>query len=262
MAVAAGSPAPPWIRPDWPAPPGVQALATLRHGAGVSPPPYDSFNFGLRSGDETANVLRNRGELRRLAGLPSSPHWLQQVHGIGVRRFDVPAGDTDPDAEPVADAAVSSVPGVVLAVLSADCLPLLLAARDGSEVAAAHCSWRTLAAGLVAATLAQMRTPPAQLVAWLGPAAGAQAYEVGAEVFTAFVEADPAAAAAFRPTRPGHWLLDLYALTRRRLAAAGVTEVNGGGFCTISEPERFHSYRRDGQRSGRLASLVWIAPGG
>ncbi|KFN51247.1 peptidoglycan editing factor PgeF [Arenimonas composti] len=250
----------PWLVADWPAPPGVQGLATLRHGAGVSPPPFDDFSFGLRSGDAPANVFRHRRMLAALAGLPSPPHWLQQVHGTDVVRFETAAAaDTPAEAEPVADAAVTSTPGVVLAVLSADCLPVLLAARDGSEVGAAHCSWRNLAAGMIEATLAAMRTPATELLAWLGPAAGPRAYEVGADVYAAFVEPDAGAATAFVPTRPGHWLVDLYALARRRLAAAGVPAVHGGDRCTISEPERFHSFRRDG-RSGRLASLVWIDP--
>jgi YfiH family protein len=249
-----------WITPDWPAPPRVRALVTLRHGAGVSPPPFATFNLGLRSGDAPANAVRNRALLVELAGLPAPPQWLRQVHGIGVHRLEAPA-HVDPagESEPEADAAVTSVPGAVLAVLSADCLPVLLAARDGSEVAAAHCSWRNLAAGMLEATVAAMRTSPAQLIAWLGPAAGPAAYEVGTDVYAAFVDGDAGAAAAFVPTRPGHWLVDLYALARRRLAALGIHDVSGGGLCTISAPQQFHSFRRDG-RSGRLASLVWIAP--
>jgi len=248
----------PWIAADWPAPAPVHALATLRHGAGVSPPPFATFNLGLRSGDVPANVVRNRAELVALAGLPAPPRWLRQVHGTAVVRVDAPAvADPEGRDEPEADAAVTAVPGVVLAVLSADCLPALFAARDGSEVGAAHAGWRGLAAGVLEATVAALRTPPAQLLAWLGPAAGPAAYEVGADVRAAFVDGDPGAAAAFVPTRPGHWHVDLYALARRRLAAVGVTAVHGGGLCTISDPERFHSFRRDG-RGGRLASLVWI----
>jgi YfiH family protein len=247
-----------WFAADWPAPPRVRALATLRHGAGVSPPPFATFNLGLRNGDDPANGARNRALLVELAGLPSPPHWLRQVHGTAVVRLAAPAGDQPAgELEPEANAAVTSVPGVVLAVLSADCLPVLFSARDGSEVAAAHCSWRNLAAGMIEATVAAMHTPPAQLLAWLGPAAGPQAYEVGADVYAAFVDRDPPAAAAFVPTRPGHWLVDLYALARRRLAALGVSAVYGGGLCTISDPQRFHSFRRDGS-SGRLATLVWF----
>ncbi len=249
--------APAWFDADWPAPPGVRALTTLRGGEGVSPPPFDRFNLGLRCGDAPALARRNRELLVSWLALPSPPHWLRQVHGTGVVRFGSPAKH-DGD-EPEADAAVTSEAGVVLAILSADCLPVVLAARDGGEVAAAHAGWRGLAAGMLEATVAAMRTPPARLVAWLGPAAGPQAYEIGAEVREAFVAQDAGAASAFVPTRPGHWRVDLYALARRRLAAAGVTAVHGGGLCTISDPDRFYSHRRDG-RSGRLATLAWISP--
>lgn len=252
----------PWLDADWPAPPRVRAFSTLRHGAGVSPPPFDTFNFGGHSGDAPENVRRNRALLVELAGLPAPPRWLRQVHGTGVVRFDASDG-ADPCRgaaaadEPVADAAVTATSGVVLAVLSADCLPVVFAAADGGEIAAAHCSWRNLAAGMIEATLAAMRTPPARLVVWLGPAAGPRAYEVGRDVHAAFVDADPGAAAAFAPTRPGHWHADLYALARRRLARAGVGAVHGGGACTISTPSQFHSHRRDG-RAGRLATVAWI----
>ena len=248
---------PAWFDADWPAPPGVRALTTLRSGGGVSPPPFDRFNLGLRCGDDPALAQHNRDRLAAWLALPSSPHWLRQVHGTGVLRFGAaPAPGAE---EPEADAAVTSTPGVVLAILTADCLPVVFAARDGSEVAAAHAGWRGLAAGMLEATVAAMRTPPARLLAWLGPAAGPQAYEIGAEVREAFIGRDPEAAAAFVPTRPGHWRVDLYALARRRLAAAGVAEIHGGGLCTISDPARFFSHRRDG-RSGRLATLAWISP--
>ena len=248
--------APAWMDADWPAPPGVRGLTTLRSGAGVSPPPFDRLNLGLRCGDDPANALRNRALLAQWLALPSPPHWLQQVHGTGVLRFQAPpeAGD-----EPVADAAVTSVPGVVLAILTADCLPVLLAARDGREIAAAHAGWRGLAAGTLEATVAAMQTPAADLVAWLGPAAGPAAYEIGEEVRDAFLQHDAGAAHAFVATRPGHWLVDLYALARRRLAACGVVDVHGGQRCTLSEPSAFFSHRRDG-RSGRMATLAWLSP--
>lgn len=240
----------------WDAPANVHAFTTLRHGAGSSLPPFDTFNLGnarAADGDDPATVARNRADLAARAGLPSPPCWLRQVHGTRVLRFDAPV-----DGEPEADAAVASAPGVVLAILTADCLPVVLAARDGGEVGAAHAGWRGLAAGVLEATVAAMRSGPGELVAWLGPAAGPQAYEVGAEVFEAFTARDPRAAAAFAPTRPGHWRVDLYALARQRLADAGVGRVHGGGLCTISAPRRFFSHRRDG-RSGRLATLAWIA---
>jgi polyphenol oxidase len=253
----------PWLSADWPAPPGVNAFSTLRHGAGGSAPPFDHFNLGNRSaadGDDPDQVQRNRDALAALAGLPSPPHWLRQVHGTGVLRFDAAPAGQGIAAEPTADAAVTGVPGVVLAILTADCLPVVFAAADGREVAAAHAGWRGLADGVLERTLAAMVTPPAQVVAWLGPAAGPQAYEIGADVQAAFVDHDPAAAGAFVATRPGHWRVDLYALARQRLQAAGMaaTAIHGGGLCTISDPQRFFSHRRD-RRSGRLATLAWIA---
>ncbi|MEA0736236.1 peptidoglycan editing factor PgeF [Xanthomonas campestris pv. campestris] len=255
---------------QWPAPPRIHALTTLRHGLGVSPAPFDSLNLGNRSGpqgDLPANVERNRALLTQALGLPGAPHWLRQVHGVEVVRVDAPrAADTAHAQlqeldEPVADAAVTSVPGVVLAILTADCLPVVLAAADGSEVAAAHAGWRGLADGMLERSVAAMRTPPPQLVAWLGPAAGPQAYEIGADVFEAFVTRDPQAASAFVATRPGHWRVDLYALARLRLCSAGVRAqaIHGGELCTISDPTRFFSHRRD-RRSGRMATLAWIAP--
>lgn len=247
----------PALHADWPAPRNVHAFTTLRHGAGVSRPPFDGFNLGDRCGDDPAAVAANRAESIARFGLPSAPRWLRQVHGIEVARFD----GTSPDEAPQADAAATSASGVVLAVLTADCLPVVLAAADGSEVAAAHAGWRGLAAGVLEATVAAMRTPPEALIAWLGPAAGPQAYEVGQEVFDGFVSPDNSAATAFVATRPGHWRVDLYALARSRLAACGVTRVSGGGLCTISDPERFYSHRRD-QRTGRMATLVWLEDGG
>lgn len=241
-----------WLEADWPAPPGIRAVTSLRSGEGVSAAPFDRLNLGMNCGDDPAAVLENRRRLTAWLQLPSEPRWLRQVHGVGVERLctggDAPA--------PEADAAVTAEPGVVLAILTADCLPVVFAARDGSELGAAHAGWRGLAAGVVEATVAAMRTPPGRLVAWLGPAAGPLNYEIGEEVRAAFVGPDPGAAQAFTATRPGHWRVDLYALARRRLAAVGLSDVHGGGLCTIGDPARFYSHRRDG-RSGRLATLAW-----
>ena len=257
-----------WLEADWPAPPGVHALVTLRHGAGASMVPFDRFNLGnvhAADGDDPVIVAANRAELVDRAELPSAPHWLRQVHGTGVLRVDeaLPYGNATTErgrmaAEPEADAAVTAVPGAVLAILTADCLPVVFAARDGSEVAAAHAGWRGLAAGVLERTVAAMRAAPDGIVAWLGPAAGPAAYEVGVEVRDAFAGADPGAEAAFTATRPGHWHVDLYALARRRLQAAGLaaSDIHGGGLCTISD-RRFFSHRRDG-RSGRIATLAWL----
>lgn len=219
----------------------------------------------------------NRERLRRLGGLPTAPHWLQQVHGMAVARFDRPTqsgevsaesladavvtaesiADAAVTAEPVADAAVTASSGTVLAILTADCLPVLFCNREGSELGAAHAGWRGLAAGVLEATVGAMRSAPGELLVWLGPAAGPQAYEVGDEVRAAFVERDARAADAFVSTRPQHWRMDMYALARQRLRAIGIGEIYGGGHCTISEPQHFFSHRRD-QRSGRMASLVWM----
>ena len=257
-----------WLDADWPAPRSVRAFTTLRHGLGESAAPFDRFNLGNRhaaDGDDPAAVARNRALLVEHARLPSPPHWLRQVHGVEVCRFESPASDMGgaADAEPEADAAVTSTPGSVLAILTADCLPVLLCADDGSEVAAAHAGWRGLAAGVVEATIAAMRTPPECVWAWLGPAAGPRAYEVGVEVYDAFVARDWTAGSAFTSTRPHHWRVDLYALARRRLAAAGVRpdRIHGGDLCTIGDPQRFYSHRRD-RRTGRMASLIWIDSAG
>ena len=167
-------------------------------------------------------------------------------------------------AEPVADASVTSDPGVVLAILTADCLPVVFAAQDGSEIGAAHAGWRGLVAGVLENTVAAMRTPASQLIAWLGPAAGPQAYEIGEEVFDAFVKQDAHAVSAFAATRPGHWRVDLYKLARQRLAKLGITRVHGGDLCTISDPEQFFSHRRSTSegngRTGRMATVAWIQP--
>jgi YfiH family protein len=237
---------------DWPAPPGVHALTTLRGPAGESAAPFDRFDLGLRNGDDPAVAQRNRALLARGLGLPSAPCWLRQVHGTHV------VVDPDPADEPEADAAVARRPGTVLAILTADCLPVVLASADGAIVAAAHAGWRGLAAGVLEATVMAMDAAPEALLAWLGPAAGPDAYEVGAEVRDAFVARDAEAATAFAETRPGHWRVDLYRLARQRLVSAGMAPraIHGGMLCTISDPSRFYSHRRD-QRTGRMATLVW-----
>lgn len=242
-----------WTQPDWPAPQRVRALHTQRHGAGVSLPPFDHFNLGARCGDDAAAVAENRQLLIEGAKLPQPPRWLNQVHGTAVHRFDATASDNDPEA----DAAVTTASNRVLAVLTADCLPLLLCAKDGSEVAAVHAGWRGLCGGVIEASVLAMRSASGGILAWLGPAAGPQAYEVGEEVRCAFITRDPPAERAFRSTRPGHWYCDLYALARQRLNALGVAQVFGGDACTISDPQRFFSHRRD-VRTGRMASLIWL----
>ena len=256
--------APPFFEwADWPAPPGVRGGSTRRLGLGASPPPFDTLNLGghrSADGDAGDHVLANRAALRDPLGLPSAPLWLRQVHGTAV--FDADTGAVDGALmpangdEPEADAAVTRRNGVVLAVLHADCLPVLLCSDDGAVLGAAHAGWRGLSAGVVEATVDAMRVPGERVMAWLGPAAGPANYEIGEEVRAAFVDGDAGAAAAFVATRPGHWRVDLYALARRRLARLGVARVHGGGRCTIGEPHAFFSHRRDA-RTGRLASLIW-----
>lgn len=243
---------------DWPAPPGVVAFTTLRYGAGRSRTPFDTFNLGARCGDDPAAVAANRRELAERAGLPAEPTWLRQVHGASVVR--VPAAGAPGGPEPEADAAVTGAAGVVLAILTADCLPVVLAAEDGSEVAAAHAGWRGLAGGVLEATVAAMRASPGRVVAWLGPAAGPADYEVGDEVRDAFVGSGMRSRAvdAFTATRPGHWRVDLFSLARMRLEHAGLAPgaIHGGGISTIGDPASFFSHRRD-QRTGRMATIAW-----
>lgn len=215
--------------------------------------PYASLNLADHVGDDPVRVARNRALLCERLALPGEPLWLRQVHGCEVARGGVDQNGCE------ADAAVALVPGVVCAVLTADCLPLLLCDRAGTRAAAVHAGWRGLAAGVIEAAVARMQAAPADLLAWLGPAIGPDAFEVGAEVRTAFLARDPAAGAAFRPSPGGRWLADLYLLARHRLAAAGVGRISGGGLCTYTDARRFYSYRREGV-TGRMASLIWIAP--
>ncbi|NDK38092.1 peptidoglycan editing factor PgeF [Pseudoxanthomonas gei] len=248
----------PAVWAQWPVPANVRAFTSVRHGAGSSLPPFDSFNLGNRAAagcDDPQVVDRNRAELVERFDLPSTPRWLRQVHGTEVVRFDRAA--MAQHEEPLADACVTADPGVVLAILTADCLPVVLAAEDGSEIGAAHAGWRGLADGVLETTVAAMQTPAGRLLAWLGPAAGPRTYEIGEEVFDAFVSQDAGAEAAFAPTRRGHWRVDLYALARQRLMRLGLTRIHGGDLCTISDPGRFYSHRRDA-RTGRMATVVWM----
>jgi len=243
---------PDWIVPGWPAPPGVRAIITTRAG-GVSTGPYGSFNLGVSVGDDPAAVAENRARLR--AALPSDPVWLRQVHGAQV---------VDADAHPElphADASVASRTGTVCAIQLADCIPVLFADRTGSVVAAAHAGWRGLAAGVIANTVQAMVARGAasgDILAYIGPGIGPDAFEVGADVYAAFTVQDDEAVHAFRPKAEGKWMADLHALVRRALTRAGVTRLYGEPSCTVSDPARFYSYRRD-RITGRMAALVWRA---
>lgn len=237
-----------WLTPDWPAPPNVRALVTTRHG-GVSVGPWASMNLALHVGDDADAVATNRALLRGC--LPAEPCWLEQVHGVVVA--DADRHHAQP---PRADAVVSREAGRVCAVLTADCLPVLLCADNGERVAAVHAGWRGMAAGVLETAVAAMGRPGGELLAWLGPAIGPAAFEVGPEVRTAFVSHDAGAEDAFAAGGGDRWFADLYALARLRLRAVGVTRVYGGGWCTVGDATRFYSYRRDGI-TGRMASLVW-----
>lgn len=242
-----------WLFPDWPAPRAVHAAVTTRQGPGVSAAPFDRFNLGLRSGDSGDAVFANRSALREALGLPAAPRWLHQVHGTAVAEL----GPLPSEQEPQADAAVSHLSGTVLAILTADCLPVLFCSSDGRQIGAAHAGWKGLAAGVLEATVEQMQIAPQHVLAWIGPCVGKPSYEIDAPVREAFVIADAAAEAYFEATRPGHWLCDMAGLARHRLCKAGVEQIYGGGIDTRTD-KRFYSYRRDGAKSGRFASLIWL----
>ncbi|MBP5997329.1 MAG: peptidoglycan editing factor PgeF [Azonexus sp.] len=234
--------------PDWVVPANVRVLQTTRNG-GVSRAPWASFNLGDHVGDEPAAVAANRAALS--AHLPAEPLWLSQVHGTVA---------VDADQRPEireADAAFARQPGSVCVVMTADCLPVLLCDRQGTVVAAAHAGWRGLLAGILESTVAAMNVQPGDLLVWLGPAIGPRCFEVGDEVRRAFVAEDSTAGLAFVPQQPGKWLCDIYLLATQRLQGMGVTAISGGGSCTVSEAERYFSYRRDGV-TGRMASLIWL----
>ena len=239
---------PDFFQPDWPAPAGVRALSTTR-GSGASAPPWQGFNLGDHVGDDPRAVAANRVTLRR--ELPAEPVWLNQVHGTRC----VDAATARPGEQ--ADASFTRQRGVVCAVLTADCLPVLLCDEHATVVGIAHAGWRGLAAGVIEATVASMGEPGERLTAWLGPAIGAQAFEVGGEVRDIFIAGDAAAAEAFVAIAGGKWLCDIYGLARRRLHALGIRRVAGADFCTVNDPQRWFSYRRDGV-TGRMASLVWL----
>jgi YfiH family protein len=243
------------IDAEWPAPPHVRVLTTTRAG-GVSEFSYASLNLAMHVGDDPERVAVNRACLLEALRLPSSPVWLDQHHGTRVI-------DASRDRDRRADGSYTTEPGIVCAILTADCLPIILTDRAGTEVAALHAGWRGLAAGIIAAGVGRMRPSPANLIAWLGPAISVARYEVGQELYETFIGQAPALVSAFAPTRPGHYRCDLYAIARTLLRETGVTGIHGGTHCTHREAERFFSYRRDGgngRDTGRMATLAWIEP--
>jgi len=236
------------IIPDWPAPKQVRTLQTTRNG-GFSSSPYTSLNLGDHVGDNPLTVERNRMLLQPL--VPSEPVWLKQVHGTMV----VDAGKAS--CWPQADACITSTPGAVCVIMTADCLPILLCNELGTVVGAVHAGWRGLCAGVIEQTVHSMNEPPQTLMAWLGPAIGPLVFEVGEEVRAAFVARQPEASTAFFPGMNDKWLADLYLLARLRLSALGINRVYGGGLCTYSDYKRFFSYRRNGT-TGRMGTFIWI----
>ncbi|MEO8464943.1 MAG: peptidoglycan editing factor PgeF [Gammaproteobacteria bacterium] len=240
------SAAPLGFAPDWPAPSGVRAWVTER-GPGASG--YSALNLATHVGDDPAVVAANRVWLRGALALPGEPAWLDQVHGARVL-------DLDSEAILAADGAVTARVGVVCAVLTADCLPVLLCDRAGRRIGVAHAGWRGLLDGVLPATVHALGVSPDRLLAWLGPAIGPAAYEVGADVRDAFVATEPKAAAHFTPNARARWQADLYGIARDSLRTSGVTAVYGGGFCTFRESSRFFSHRREAP-CGRMATLIW-----
>lgn len=241
-----------WIKPDWDAPAAVRALVTTRSG-GISLGAYAGLNLATHVGDDPEAVAANRALLRLPPfNLPAEPLWLQQEHGIRV------AVAEHAIAETIADACIARSPGRVCAVLTADCLPVLLCADGASVVGAVHAGWRGLAAGVIESCIAAMAIEPMRLLAWLGPSIGPRAFEVGTDVRDVFCRHDSAAEQAFVALGQGKWLCDLYLLARQRLAGLGVQRVSGGSWCTHADAQRFYSYRRDGS-TGRMASCIWLA---
>lgn len=237
-----------WITPDWPAPPGIRAYSTLRTGGG-SQGGYAGFNLAAHVGDKPAQVVENRRCLHHSLQLPAEPFWLQQVHGCHVVKANAEASHA-----PEADASYSDEPGVVCVVMTADCLPVLFCHRQGGLVAASHAGWRGLAGGVLEATVEALGTD--DVMAWLGPAIGPSAFEVGGEVREAFLQRLGDCHEAFTPLGGHRWLADLYRLARLTLNRIGINAVYGGGECTYTQTQRYFSYRRDSQ-TGRMASLIW-----
>ena len=249
------------IEPSWVAPQQVKAFSTTRHG-GVSKPPFNTLNLGLNAGDDSVDVLHNRSIVR--SHLPTEPLWLKQIHGVTVSTPASRNASTDKPFE--ADAAVTNIPNEVLAILTADCMPVLFASKGGEVIGAAHAGWRGLSSGILENTLQEMLAispglSPKDIVVWMGPAIGPTAFEVGEDVLQAFAaQGQTISSKAFTPIAgsPGKYLANLYLLARERLRSLGIEQIDGGDFCTFSDSERFFSYRRD-KETGRFASLIWIS---
>jgi YfiH family protein len=239
-----------FIAPEWPAPSNVRAATTLRTG-GVSKGGFASLNLGAHVGDDPEAVAENRRRIREALELPSEPVWLHQVHGTTV------VGAEAQETTPTADASISDMPGQVCAVLTADCLPVLICDRAGTRVAAAHAGWRGLSSGVLRSAVEALSVPSSRLMAWLGPAIEPEAFEVGPEVRERFLDLDPGHDLSFVANARGRWQADLYGLARRELQRLGIGDVFGGGERCHADAERFFSYRRE-NRTGRMATLIWL----
>ena len=237
------------IEATWNAPRRVRAVCTTRHG-GCSSDPFESFNLASHVGDEVTRLAENRKFLRRRLNLPGEPCWLKQTHGTHVVNLDQ-------DKKRRADAAITRRSGTIAVVLTADCLPILLCNRAGTEVAAVHAGWRGLVDGVIQATVDQMESPTNQLLAWIGPAISQHCFEVGEEVRNQFLARFPRANAYFKANRAGHWLCNLPGLAVDILGQLGVTEIHRADYCCYTDEALFFSYRRN-HPTGRMASLIWI----
>jgi YfiH family protein len=249
------------IEPSWTVSQQIQAFCTTRQG-GQSKSPFNSLNLGLNAGDDAADVMENRSILR--SSLPAEPLWLKQIHGVTVT---TPTSRSAQGNGPfMADASVTNIPNEVLAVLTADCMPVLFASRNGDVIGAAHAGWRGLSSGILENTIDEMIAlspglTTSDISAWMGPAIGPSAFEVGEDVLQTFAQQDQSILAkAFIPIieTPGKYLADLYLLARDRLRVLGIEQIDGGEFCTVNDPERFFSYRRD-KVTGRFATFIWIS---
>lgn len=245
-----------WLTPDWPAPDSIHALTTLRSG-GISVGSFHGLNLADHVGDNPALVAANRTRLAETLQLPTTPFWLSQVHGVSVAEVKIANSANNADHRCVeADASLSFQTGCVCAVLTADCLPLLLCDRDGTRVAAIHAGWRGLAAGVIESTVRALAVPLEDLLVWMGPAIGPEAFTVGADVRSAFVAHDAAAQQAFQDCGNDHYQADIYCLARLRLHKIGIEAIYGGHWCSFSQADMFYSYRRE-TVTGRMASLIW-----
>lgn len=241
-----------FIKPNWPAPDHIQAYTTLRTG-GTSKEPFDKFNLAQHVGDDPENVQTNRELLKTILKLPNEPIWLQQTHST----IALKASPENRDQE--ADASFTEEANQVCAVLTADCLPILLCDKPGTQVAAIHAGWRGLLNGVIESTLKALSIPTSEILVWLGPAIGPVHFEVGAEVRDQFIAHQAAAIDAFTPSPNDRWLANIFMLAQLRFLKHNITSVYGGDRCTYSDPLSFYSYRRDGAKTGRLASLIWIS---